>query len=257
MPLYHHKINTGSDPDSYVPSGISIPSGAIFYAPLSESSPTAETGQTLTAYGSPSFTTYKSIPCLYANGASGIQITNATTIPQGNNPMSLSAFFCPMSTMWDYATVAAFGILNYNQWFSLMVDPSDCLFSALFGNDNGSAYAVAQGQWYHAAVTFDSSSGAHSIYANGQLVASRTTEKDTAGSLGGIGFSGVDGSRFFAGYISSVRLYDRALSQAEVAALSQEFVPKPTYSSLNFDEFGHPVRFDSADDAGCSKEIEV
>ncbi len=73
--------------------------------------------------------------------------------------------------------------------------------------------------WHHVAVTYDPASGAFRLFIDGAVVASATTR--TGLVIQGEDFIGneyTDG-RYFVGLIDEVRLYDRALSPAEVDGL--------------------------------------
>jgi hypothetical protein len=81
--------------------------------------------------------------------------------------------------------------------------------------------ALFTNTWYHICATFTSGQGA-AIYINGALDASIvTTQTTTANSSNdlGIGARTVGSRRFMSGKLDEVRVYNRALSPQEIAAL--------------------------------------
>lgn len=80
-------------------------------------------------------------------------------------------------------------------------------------------------QWYLLTGSFDNAAKALKVYVNGALVASRTLPAGTTMMLAGWGtqkvYIGADSDGGFRGTIDDARIYDRALSDSEVAALAQ------------------------------------
>jgi hypothetical protein len=84
------------------------------------------------------------------------------------------------------------------------------------------APALATGSWQHVAVTLAASTG--TLYINGVRGAQSTTMTVNAVSLGAttqdwLGRSEFAGDPYLSGQIDNLRIYDRALSAAEVQAL--------------------------------------
>lgn len=80
-------------------------------------------------------------------------------------------------------------------------------------------------QWFHWAVTFDRESGMECWYCNGQLVTTRTLSAsernfeivdDTGEKYWYIGRSNNDSQRWWAGKVSELRIWNRALSAEEI-----------------------------------------
>lgn len=82
-----------------------------------------------------------------------------------------------------------------------------------------SAAAPAIGGWTHLAAVFDASAGRMQLYVNGRLEASAAATSWAASGPFHIGRS-ISGA-WFAGGISDLRAYDRALGAAEVATLAE------------------------------------
>ena len=100
------------------------------------------------------------------------------------------------------------------------------------GNNNNYYYIVARsgapsaGTWYHAALTYDGSGNASGVksYWNGSLVTSGATNVNTPSAVWvntmnnvqlGLGFH-LGSSRHFNGQISTTKIYNKALTAAEV-----------------------------------------
>ncbi|MHC4569094.1 MAG: LamG domain-containing protein, partial [Planctomycetota bacterium] len=89
------------------------------------------------------------------------------------------------------------------------------------GWDSAGSPAVALGEWTHVAATY--SGGAKKLYINGELAGESTTTMppNTAQVLRiGAGATEGDGNYFFVGTIDDVRIYDHALTEAEIAKLA-------------------------------------
>ena len=78
---------------------------------------------------------------------------------------------------------------------------------------------LSTGTWHHAAAVYDGS--AMRLYLDGVEVGSRSKSGplDTNGAVGAWIGGNPDGSRYWDGAIDDVRIYDRALSASEIAAL--------------------------------------
>jgi hypothetical protein len=75
--------------------------------------------------------------------------------------------------------------------------------------------------WHHWAATYDVGSGARAIYCDGVTVASDVARSAYLGSGAVyVGKTAMGGQQAFAGVIDDVRIYDRALSPAEVRVLA-------------------------------------
>lgn len=93
------------------------------------------------------------------------------------------------------------------------------------------------GTWYHLAATFDSVTATATLYLNGASVGSQVMAGGTAGfggfpaqtTTGAGGFNTTGTSRGIDGFLDSVRVYDEALTPAEIAALA---VPEPSAALL-------------------------
>lgn len=75
---------------------------------------------------------------------------------------------------------------------------------------------ISTGQWNFWTVTFQNSSA--SMYLNGSLIASSTGTYVKSANLPGIS-DGIGGVQFFTGSVDDVRIYNRALTTAEISAI--------------------------------------
>jgi hypothetical protein len=77
-------------------------------------------------------------------------------------------------------------------------------------------------QWTHAAMTYDSSTGANTIYVNGTADGGRTRPNGITSNTTNVYIGRQDSSfapRFFAGEIDEVEIFNRVLSQSEIQAI--------------------------------------
>lgn len=131
-----------------------------------------------------------------------------------------------IASKWDYNP-------NDGSWaFQLTPDGTNLrTFIKAAGTDSGDNYvdtsgaAIATNTWYHVAMVYDgtqSNSNRVKMYLNGTLLSSTTTgtiattmtpttDNFTIGSFRGLG-------RIWSGHIDEVRLYNRALTQPELAS---------------------------------------
>jgi prepilin-type N-terminal cleavage/methylation domain-containing protein len=132
-----------------------------------------------------------------------------------SNPLSVSLWVRPSSlpnpsTMWTFnSTGLYFGAMGSN-----MTVWQNAFNSSL-------SYSIGAGNWYHFVVVRegDNISGGIKIYANGSLIS--TKDSATLSSITSFRLGARDGSviQLYAGRIDDVRIYSRALSAAEIAAI--------------------------------------
>jgi hypothetical protein len=82
--------------------------------------------------------------------------------------------------------------------------------------------SVGAGQWYHVSGVCDFSSGDHRVYLDGTDITS--TSASTTGTFDAVNPAalkvGTNGANWFDGLVDDIRIYDRALTTAEVAHLA-------------------------------------
>ncbi|MBN1507612.1 MAG: LamG domain-containing protein [Sedimentisphaerales bacterium] len=91
--------------------------------------------------------------------------------------------------------------------------------------DRATAPQVLVTGWHHVAVTIDAASKTYLLYLDGQVAATKTSARYTPSSLGTttqnwLGRCQWVGAPYFSGALDDFRIYNRVLSQAEVAQLA-------------------------------------
>lgn len=207
-------------PASQIPS-----EGLTLYVPLSEAPNASEWA----GYGSITYKTVDGVPCAYFNG------DNSNGLYMGGKALETQTFtvsivfntksFSPTSGYMPYLVNFGPSSTNDNDRLALRLDNyysgnKNALAMVYYGN-----YLVIQNlsadTWYSAQMKFDGTQ--ISLYLNGELQLQLNVSLKTIQSGVWIGKSpSNDGA--FNGYLSSLRVYNRALSDAEIALLAREFV---------------------------------
>jgi concanavalin A-like lectin/glucanase superfamily protein/fibronectin type III domain protein len=135
--------------------------------------------------------------------------------------MTLEAWVYPISTPTGWRTLIAKETSgNAVYYLYASSDKNFPLGGGRFGSQYGNLYGVkslAANTWTHVATTYDTTT--QRLFINGSQVAQRSQTGLIAGSSGSlrIGGSSVWG-RFFKGRIDEIRIYNRALTAAEITA---------------------------------------
>ena len=196
-----------------------MPTDYIFYAPLTTSSATAETGQSI-SYSNEVFTTLQGIDCLQCS--SGVTSASATVsnIPQGAATRTISFWGYAVAYTSDWMAFLSYGTDSPNEFLAVRTNNNNAGFGFSY-NDHDSGVDVS-GTWHHYAFIY--SNGIATLYIDGSSVLSASTTIDTQGTTFNIG-AGVNTATGLRGYIAAVRIYDRALTVEEVGELATEFTP--------------------------------
>ena len=231
-----------------IQGSVPIPtSGLVFYAPLSSTTTTAETGDALTFHASGiTAQTYNGIPCLHFPGDKAQYISALDTNMQFgsniNNTLSIWMNTETIKNVWC-------GIFSYGKAVSQYYQKYIGIFTGDTGqganapiegdyfyanvNSNIPSYNV----WHHVCFTTETVGGtsAGKIYIDGeykgQVTASLTIESHQSSNIFiAQGPDTSSGSSYlrtqgFAGYLAAARIYNRVLTQTEITQLSQEFTP--------------------------------
>ena len=206
-------------PASQIPS-----EGLTLYVPLSEAPNASEWA----GYGSITYKTVDGVPCAYFNGDNGNGLYSDKEFEMPAFTVSIvfnTKSFSP--TLGDMPYLVNFGpnSTNDNLRLALRLD------NYYSGNKNALAmvyygyYLVIQNlstdTWYSAQMKFDGNQ--ISLYLNGELQLQTNVSLKKIQSEVWIGKS-PSGDGAFNGYLSSLRVYNRALTDAEIALLAREFV---------------------------------
>lgn len=244
-------------PFSFNPLGVSKDSGGgmptsglVFYAPLVDVDEIqAVTGQGITKQGNISLYTSNA----NKNGINCIHSTNATTtnfwqfqdtnLPSGNSVRTTSVWVCGMNNCTNRVNENGWNLFKYgsqdavrNAWYRLypyMVDKAYQDYK--WYNTWPNSETLIKDVWCNIISTFDGST--IKIYCNGVQVAStNATFETTVGSGSSLNIFGDNWDNYFTGYMTAFRIYDRVLSDEEIALLATEFTPhyQITASDLSF-----------------------
>jgi hypothetical protein len=199
-------------------------------------------GQTGSFVGSPSWTT--SLPSVSFNDTAALSLngTNAQfSVPSNSRlqitgDMTISFWVYRSNTTSDWTRLVGKGssmtARNYGVWtgpgigYKILFQQYNAGGSSVL--DLQGATALAQNTWYHVACTISGSTA--SIYVNGVLDA-QTTRSGTPGTNTDpvtFGYAGIH--TYFNGNLDDVRIYNRALSAADVSTLGAGRLP--AYSSV-------------------------
>lgn len=169
-------------------------------------------GQALTFNGSASYIDVGTT----ISSNTGSQTVSAWIRPRTTN----GGMYVPVGNLNSVGTAANFMFeFNRTAGSRLLSVSVGATFPALTGT-----IQLQAGRWYHVVYTRQGASGAYrlKIYVNGVLDVSGTTNATpTTGTGTTIGRVGDSSNFYFPGDIDEVRMYDRALSDQEVAALYQ------------------------------------
>lgn len=195
--------------------------GLALYVPLSEESSTAETGQALTKNGTVTYETLAGIPC----------ITKGNTNAYLSAPLSVEgaftlSFWINTTYTGEYIGMAYVGGLcifdassNSNLQFSAKKNSSERV------NFTGISKPLKwrDGAWHHIALSITSTES--KLYCDGTLISTASGVNISTSSNAYIGWDN-DGDNAAASY-ARWRVYNRALTDAEIALLAREFVFNP------------------------------
>jgi hypothetical protein len=148
-----------------------------------------------------------------------INSNNSTPFNFGNNSFSVGAWF-KLDTTTSYKTIVSKGGFWANDEFVLYANSGVLYF---YVDKGGVKYytptiSLATNVWYHAFGVYDGSY--INLYLNGAFVGQTAVSNLNIGNATNLRIgSGGGGSDAFDGLIDDVRVYNRALSAAEIAAL--------------------------------------
>ena len=204
--------------------------GLVFYAPLAQAEPAAETGQTLLTLGTITYQSVAGIPCCLSTTQDGIGLNELMADFDPGVPKTMSCWV--RISAWPWSEAFFFCFLDAGgTTLHIMTDHSITLMRRSGENSYEDISFGSPGldTWLHllAVDTGDTVT----TYLNGTLVRSAAVSsysKSAASTKVGITCADL-GSGFgqynLQGYMAAVRMYNRALSAGEIAALANEFTP--------------------------------
>ena len=201
--------------------------GLVFYAPLQEDKSTAETGQALTKNGTVTYGTESGIPCAFTNGNAYLSFSASGLITMSSD-WAISLWIRFSSFTVEYPTPFAIGERH---------DVGTALRVVYFGGKlcfepvssyPGTSQIIepALNVWYHICIVHSGS--LTTMYSDGAEKNEKTFTYSFAPTYGRIGTSlYANGyNEYFDGWISAVRIYNRALDADEISALANEYTPE-------------------------------
>ena len=198
--------------------------GLIFYAPLQENKSTAETGQALTKSGNVTYGTESGIPCAFTNG-NGYLSFSASGLITMSSDWTISLWIRFNSFSGQVPTAFAMGsshdvgteirVCYYNGKLCFEPVSSDPSTSPII--------EPALNVWYHICIVHSGSLTA--MYSDGVQENQKSFTYSFTPSSGYIGNS-LNLNEYFNGWISAVRIYNRALDADEISALANEYAPE-------------------------------
>ena len=223
---------------AFLYQGWQPPAGAVFYAPLAASAVEAETGQDFTITGNPAYSTapYQNILCAQFSGSDIIEADN-TNIPYSDSPLSISMWLNIASNPESDSGILTIGSdSEYGAGLMVVYNSSGIKLSGHgpgYGWNTTASVTFAR-QWLHVVVVFGQGSGGSrpaSVWING-------TETSGSFAYNASAYSSYTPRFFlgsywgnaayipnFTGRMAAVRIYNYALSPAEIATLYAEFTP--------------------------------
>ena len=209
-------------------SGGGLDPNLVFYLPFTESA-TADVagGRTMQVTGTVSLTTIDGIPCANVGGGNKL-FTDVLAGLNGNLPTGNESW-----TVMCYGNVSSPG--GANNLYALGTNTGrKCILQGpkggypIYNNYNPDheprTPAWAANTWVHTAATYDGDTKTLKGYFNGQPNGSWSLgDQGLNVTLGGVHIGEFGGYRASASYVASVRIYNRVLSDSEIADLAGEF----------------------------------
>ena len=105
--------------------------------------------------------------------------------------------------------------------------------------------AINDGAWHHIAVTWDSVSGERKLYVDGQLdnqdelIAAAINNYDRY-AIGARATSSTAALNIYRGYVDDVRIYSKVLTEAQIAEVISEYIPRMDFTGdllVNYEDF--------------------
>ncbi|WP_394753038.1 LamG domain-containing protein [Crenothrix sp.] len=189
----------------------------------------------------------------YHFNGSGNKITvqDTTKLNFGTSVFSIGVWVKSTQQGIGKRIVTKRGGTNSGNWYSLAINNNKAWFEIYAQGDLYSTKAINDGNWHFIAVTRDASTKKYSMYIDGVF---DTTIQDTGLNLNttantpleiGVWWNESYDSGTFNGVIDELRIYNRALTAAEVSALYQQGTT-PTITSITPTKtvIGKPTTFE-------------
>lgn len=205
-------------------------SGLLLHASLEQDSETAETGQTFTKSGNVTFETVQGMKCAYFDGNSYCQVPFESELA-GNTAKAVSLWMWGTKNITENIQTWAFGVGYWSSTKAFGVGQatsssySNRIYATMYGGDLVPASPLATSDFHHIVFQYDLSKT--ELFVDGvKLQEMNYSSANTSSSYPiTIGWNGMNitYNKRFTGYISGVRVYNRALSEMEIQNLSNEW----------------------------------
>lgn len=138
----------------------------------------------------------------------------------GDTAKTMTAWFNCSNVGPNEQDIVTFGTDSNGETFGLGLKNGGNVFGHVGGaSDLDSQVTITGNTWYFAAITYDNTTSNVSIYVDGNLKATETYTLNTGTTSFFFGQHLTNPSSFFPGLLNDVRIYDVALSSANVQAI--------------------------------------
>ena len=180
----------------------------------------AESGQSFTMSGTVTLASYKGIPG-YQLSSSGKLSFPDTGFPSGGAPYTISLWAKADQTASSETVLFMWGNLNGNGVALAYGYGTEVRDVGGYGSNHDSpSNVIVHTNLNHVALSYDGQNSR--IYVNGTLVSTQQISRALSLQQGVIGATHSWGE-YFSGFISSIRVFDTALSDAEITELANEW----------------------------------
>ena len=167
------------------------------------------------------------------NGSnSKLTISNSSFLPQGNNSRSISCWI--KTTGGSSDGVIGYGNAVNSQAFFIYISNENKLGIFAYYNNTTGNIAISNNTWNHIVATYDGTNCR--LYVNGVLDFTAAKTLNTGNGefrIGGVNWN--NSSEFFPGDIDQIRIYNSAISAANVTTLYEEIeCPAAGIFDVNF-----------------------
>ena len=167
------------------------------------------------------------------NGSnSKLTISNSSFLPQGNNSRSISCWI--KTTGGSSDGVIGYGNAVNSQAFVIYINNENKLGIFAYYNNTTGNIAISNNTWNHVVATYDGTNCR--LYVNGVLDFTAAKTLNTGNGefrIGGVNWN--NSSEFFPGDIDQIRIYNSAISAANVTTLYEEIeCPAAATFDVNF-----------------------
>ena len=201
--------------------------GLVFYIPLDKDELVMKTGQTLTKTGTIVYQEYNGVPCAYFNGSCSLNTYDRKELDAILETQQLTLSFWIYLSRNDFYDSPCFVMRgNGNDRVYGQYEVAGGGKIEFFGGNDEYTYNLSIylnedffGRWVH--ICQIGGNGVLKVYFDGVLQGSRSKENfhDTNESfkVGSWEYGG------YKGYMSSIRIYNRVLTEDEISLLANEF----------------------------------